>query len=67
MLPTERLGTILGALLGEGRPRTIRGAACKQTAGRKPTETVPSGTGPSPYGRWGLVALGSWRDDGERC
>ena len=43
MLPAERLGRILGALLGEGRPRTIRGAACTGTAGRRPTKKVPSG------------------------
>ena len=40
MLPAERLGRILGALLGEGRPRTIRGAACIETAGRRPTADV---------------------------
>jgi hypothetical protein len=39
MLPAQRLGRILGALLGEGRPRTLRGAACRQTAGRRPTDT----------------------------
>ena len=37
MLPAERLGRILSALLGEGRPRTIRGAACSQAAGRRPS------------------------------
>ncbi len=40
MLPAERLGRILGALLGEGRPRTLRGAACRKTAGRRPTGTA---------------------------
>ncbi len=36
MLPAERSGRILGALLVEERPRTIRGAACmsQPAAGR---------------------------------
>ena len=46
MLPAERLGRILGALLGEGRPRTIRGAACRRAAGRRPSKTVPQGAVP---------------------
>ncbi len=43
MLPAKRLGRIFGALLEEGRPRTLRGAACRETAGRRPSETVRSG------------------------
>ena len=47
MLSAERLEKILGALLGEGRPRTIRGAACIRTAGRRPSKTVRQGQPPS--------------------
>ncbi len=54
MLPAERLGRILGALLGEGRPRTLRGAACREAVGRRPSETVPPGAG-RPYGDVGLL------------
>jgi hypothetical protein len=54
MLPAERLGRILDALLGEGRPRTIRGAGCRDAAGRRPSKTVPSGAG-RPYGDVGLL------------
>jgi hypothetical protein len=55
MFPAQRLGRILGALLGEGRPRTIRGAACRQTAGRRPSKTVPPGAGHTLMGTLGLL------------
>jgi hypothetical protein len=43
MLPAQRLGRILGALIGEGRPRTLRGAACKQN--RRPKADRDSACG----------------------
>ena len=61
MLPAERLGRILGALLVEGRPRTIRGAACKKTVGRRPVLDGPVRGRPPLWGRWtaGAVSAGS--------
>ena len=52
MLPAERLGRILGALLVEGRPRTIRGAACKKTVGRRPVLDGPVRDRPPLWRRW---------------
>jgi hypothetical protein len=68
MLPAERLGRIFGALLAEGRPRTLRGQpADSQPAGGRP-RPVPPGDRPPLYGDVGpLGQLAAPDQDSAPC